>query len=165
MLRMLEGTTARPDEVVAVVPPDLVECTVEKVAVNAVMAGCRPEYLPVVLAAVEAACTDEFNMHGLLATTWFAGPVIVVERPDRAGDRHEQRRQRARARATAPTPRSAGRCSSSSATSAAAGPAGSTGPRSGSPGKLSFCFAEDEEGSPWEPLSVAPRARARASTR
>ena len=53
-----------PDEVVAVVPPDLVECTVEKVAVNAVMAGCRPEYLPVVLAAVEAACTDEFNMHG-----------------------------------------------------------------------------------------------------
>ena len=55
---------APPDEVVAVVPPDLVECTVEKVAVNAVLAGCRPEYLPVVLAAVEAACTDEFNIHG-----------------------------------------------------------------------------------------------------
>ena len=45
------GTTRAPDEVVAVVPPDLVECTVEKVAINAVMAGCRPEYLPVVLAA------------------------------------------------------------------------------------------------------------------
>ena len=68
------GTTRAPDDVVAVVPPDLVECTVEKVAINAVMAGCRPEYLPVVLAAVEAACTDEFNMHGLLATTWFARP-------------------------------------------------------------------------------------------
>ena len=44
-------------------------------AINAVMAGCRPEYLPVVLAAVEAVCTDEFNMHGVLATTWFVGPV------------------------------------------------------------------------------------------
>jgi hypothetical protein len=40
-----------PAEVVAVMPPDLVDCTVEKVAINAVMAGCRPEYLPVVLAA------------------------------------------------------------------------------------------------------------------
>ena len=59
-------------------PPDLVECTVEKVAINAVMAGCRPEYLPVVLAAVEAACTDEFNMHGVLATTMPVGPVLIV---------------------------------------------------------------------------------------
>jgi hypothetical protein len=58
VLAMLDGTTRRPDDVVAVVPPDLVECTVEKVAINAVMAGCKPEYLPVVIAAVEAACTD-----------------------------------------------------------------------------------------------------------
>ena len=53
-------------------PPDLVECTVEKVAINAVLAGCKPEYLPVVITAVEAACTDEFNIHGLLATTYFS---------------------------------------------------------------------------------------------
>ena len=51
VLRMLEGTTRAPDEVVAVVPPDLVEVTVEKVAINAVMAGCKPEYLPWVIAA------------------------------------------------------------------------------------------------------------------
>jgi len=63
------------------VPPNLAEVTVEKVAVNAVLAGCRPEYLPVVLAAVHAACTDEFNAHGLLATTWGAGPAIVVNGP------------------------------------------------------------------------------------
>jgi hypothetical protein len=43
------------------------------VAINAVMAGCRPSTCPVVLAALEAACTDEFNMHGLLATTCFSG--------------------------------------------------------------------------------------------
>jgi hypothetical protein len=50
VLAMLQGTSRKPDEPVAVVPPDLVECTVEKVAINAVMAGCRPEYMPVVLA-------------------------------------------------------------------------------------------------------------------
>ena len=70
--------TRDPDEIVAVVPPNLVPASVEKVAVNAVLAGCRPEYLPLVLAAVEAACTDEFNMHGVLATTWFAGPMVIV---------------------------------------------------------------------------------------
>ncbi len=83
VLRMLTGTTRAPDEVVAVVPPDLVECTVEKVAVNAVMAGAKPEYLPVILAALEAACTDEFNIHGVLATTMPVGPVIVVNGPIR----------------------------------------------------------------------------------
>lgn len=81
VVRMLAGTERDPQDVVAIVPPDLVECTVEKVAINAVMAGCRPEYLPVVIATVEAACTDDFNMHGLLATTWFSGPVIVVNGP------------------------------------------------------------------------------------
>src|SRR6185436_6705578 len=55
VLRMLDGTARAPDEIVAVVPPDLVPITVEKVAINAVMAGCLPEYLPVVLAAVKAA--------------------------------------------------------------------------------------------------------------
>src|SRR5260370_8739204 len=45
------------------------------------MAGCRPEHLPVVLAAVEAVCTDAFNIHGVLATTYFVGPVIVVNGP------------------------------------------------------------------------------------
>ena len=83
VLRMLEGTTRAPDEVVAIVPPDLVDVTVEKVAVNAVMAGCQPEYLPVVLAAVEAACNNEFNIHGVLATTMPVGPVLIVNGPIR----------------------------------------------------------------------------------
>jgi len=79
VMRMLEGTTRAADEVVANVAPDLVDVTVEKVAVNAVMAGCKPEYLPVVLAAIEAMCTDEFNIHGLLATTMSVGPVFVEQ--------------------------------------------------------------------------------------
>jgi len=81
VLAMLEGTTRSPEELVAVVPPDLVDATVEKVAISAVMAGCRPEHLPWVLTAVEAACNDEFNMHGLLATTMPVGPVIICSGP------------------------------------------------------------------------------------
>jgi thiol-disulfide isomerase/thioredoxin len=81
VLRMLAGTSRGAQEVVAIVPPDLISCTVEKVAINAVMAGCLPEYFPVVLAAVEAACTSTFNAHGLLATTYFSGPVLVVNGP------------------------------------------------------------------------------------
>jgi len=81
VLRMLEGTTRSPQDVVAVVPPDLAECTVEKAAINAVMAGCLPEYFPVVLTALEAICTDQFNMHGVLATTMSVGPIFVVNGP------------------------------------------------------------------------------------
>ena len=62
VMRMLTGTTRDPQEVVALCPPDLVELTVEKIAVNAVMAGCKPEYLPWVLAAVEAYTRCEANV-------------------------------------------------------------------------------------------------------
>lgn len=81
VLKMLGGTTRAPDDLVATVPPDLVDATVEKVAIAAVMAGCLPEYLPWVLTAVEAVCNDEFNMHGLLATTMPVGPVVICSGP------------------------------------------------------------------------------------
>lgn len=81
VLAMLQGTRREPDEIVATVPPDLDEITVEKVAISAVMAGCVPEYLPWVLTAVEAACNDEFNMHGVLCTTMPVGPVLVCSGP------------------------------------------------------------------------------------
>ena len=83
VLRMLKGTTRDPQDIVAIVPPNLAPATVEKVAINAVMAGCKPEYLPVVIAAVEAVCTDEFNIHGVNATTMGAAPVLVVNGPIR----------------------------------------------------------------------------------
>lgn len=78
---MLAGTSRAPEVVVANVAPDLADCTVEKAAVNAVMAGCRPEYFPVVLAALTAVCNDTFNMHGMLATTMPVGPVFIVNGP------------------------------------------------------------------------------------
>jgi thiol-disulfide isomerase/thioredoxin len=153
VLRMLEGTTRAPDEVVAVVPPDLVECTVEKVAVNAVLAGCKPEYLPVVLAAVEAACTDEFNMHGLLATTYFSGPVVIVNGPVTTAigmnSGVNALGQGNRANATI------GRALQLVVRNVGGGrPGGVDRATLGNPGKYTFCFAEDEAGSPWEPLAV-----------
>ncbi|MBI2710961.1 MAG: thioredoxin [Actinobacteria bacterium] len=154
VLRMLDGTTREPDEVVAVVPPDLVECTVEKVAVNAVLAGCRPEHLPVVLAAVEAACTDTFNMHGLLATTMPVGPVIIVNGPirRRAGMNSGLNALGQGNRANL----GIGRALQLVVRNVGGGRPGEVDRATqGNPGKLSFCFAEDEEGSPFEPLSVS----------
>ncbi len=153
VLRMLSGTVRDPQELVAVVPPDLVPCTVEKVAVNAVLAGCLPEHLPVVLAAVEAACTDEFNMHGLLATTWFSGPVVIVNGPvrERIGMNWGVNAlgQGNRANATI------GRALQLVVRNVGGGRPGEVDRATlGNPGKYTFCFAEDEAGSPWEPLSV-----------
>ena len=79
--RMLAATQLHPSHEVVVMPPDLQPCTVEKIAINAVMAGCLPEYLPVVLAAVKGVASDEFNIHGVSATTWNSGPIVVVNGP------------------------------------------------------------------------------------
>ncbi|MCJ7437786.1 MAG: thioredoxin [Acidimicrobiia bacterium] len=161
--RMLTGTTRDPAEVVANVPPDLVDCTVEKVAINAVLAGCRPEYLPVVLAAVEAACTDEFNIHGVLATTMPVGPVVVVNGPvARAigmNSRGNALGQGNRANATI------GRALQLVIRNVGGGrPGGVDRATQGSPAKYTFCFAEDEAGSPWEPLHVSRGYDAEDST-
>lgn len=152
VLRMLDGTTRSPDEIVATVPPDLVDCTVEKVAVNAVMAGCKPEYLPVVLAAVEAACTDEFNMHGLLATTMPVGPILMVNGPIRAeigmNSGLNLLGQGNRANSTI------GRALQLVIRNVGGGkPGGVDRATQGSPAKIGLCFAEDEEGSPWDTLA------------
>src|SRR2546421_9362531 len=81
--RAIEASGRAADEVVALVPPNYGRATVEKIAVNAVMAGCRPEYLPVVLAAVEAICDEAFDLHGVSATTNAPAPLIVVNGPIR----------------------------------------------------------------------------------
>ncbi|MBA1145604.1 thioredoxin family protein [Ectothiorhodospiraceae bacterium WFHF3C12] len=152
VLRMLQGTPRSPDEVLGNVPPDLAPCTVEKVAVNAVMAGCKPEYMPLVLAAVEAALIDEFGMHGLLCTTMFAGPVVVANGPAaRAVGMNSGINalgQGNRANATI------GRALQLVIRNVGGGRPGEIDRSAlGNPGKYTFCFAEAED-SDWEPLSV-----------
>ena len=153
VLRMLAGTTRAASDVVAHVPPNLAPATVEKIAVNAVMAGCRPEYLPVVIAAAEAACNDEFNLHGVLATTYFATPVIIVNGPVR----HQIGLncganlfgQGFRANATI------GRALQLLVRNVGGGrPGGVDMSTLGQPGKFTCCIGEHEELSHWDPFHV-----------
>jgi hypothetical protein len=153
VLRMLDGTARDPQEVVGLVPPALAAATVEKIAVNAVMAGCKPEYLPVVLAAVEAVLDESFAMHGVLATTGFVGPVLVVNGPVRG-------RIGMNAKGNALGQGNRANAAIGRALQLVIRNVGEGRPREvdratlGNPGKYTYCFAEDEEGSSWEPLSV-----------
>jgi hypothetical protein len=153
VVRMLGGTRRSPKDVIAQMPPNMGEATVEKIAINAVMAGCKPEYLPVVIAAIEAVCTDEFNIHGVMATTMGASPVLVVNGPIR--DRLDMNSglmalgtgNRANAtigRAVRLAIRNIG----------GSKPGGTDRSTLGSPMKFTMCFAEREDRSPWAPLHV-----------
>jgi thiol-disulfide isomerase/thioredoxin len=153
VLRMLDGAARDPREVIGLVPPALAPATVEKIAINAVMAGCKPEYLPVVLAAVEAVLDESFAMHGVLATTMFVGPVMIVNGPIR-------RRIGMNAKGNALGQGNRANSSIGRALQLVIRNIGEGRPQEvdratlGNPGKLGYCFAEDEEGSSWEPLSV-----------
>ena len=163
LIRMLAGTHRDPQEYIGDVPPDYGRCTIEKIALNAVLAGCRPEYLPVVIASVEAALEDEFCMHGLLATTYFSGPMIVVNGPlSRAIGMNAKGNalgQGNRANATI------GRALQLVIRNIGGGkPQQVDRSALGNPGKYTFCFAEDELGSCWESLAVEKGFAAEDST-
>src|SRR6185436_8063588 len=119
-----------------------------------VMAGCRPEYLPWVLAAVEAVCNDEFNMHGVLATTMPVGPVIIANGPGtraigmNSGGNALGQGNRANltiGRALQLVVRNVGGGKPQEEDRAA----------HGQMGKVGSCFPELEDGAPWEPLAQA----------
>ncbi len=153
VLRMLAGTKRDPQAVLGVVPPNLAPVTVEKVAINAVMAGCKPEYLPVVIAAIEAITAEQFNMHGVLATTHFPTPVLIVNGPirDRIGMNYGMNclGQGNRANATI------GRAVQLVVRNVGGGRPGEVDRAAlGQPGKYTFCFAEHEARSHWPPLHV-----------
>ena len=127
--------------------------TVEKVAINAVMAGCMPEYFPVVLAAIEALCEPQFNLHAITVSTMGAAVLAVVNGPianDLAmnssvsvfGPGH---------RANATIGRAI-RLVIINVTGALPGVLDKA--TLGHPGKYTWCIAEGEEVSPWEPLHV-----------
>ncbi len=153
VVAMLDHTRRDPQEVVAVVPPYLYAATVEKVAINAVMAGCPPRALPIVLAALDAACEPSFSLHGVIATTNPVAPLLVVSGPLAAevGMNAEgnclgqgNRVNLGIGRALQLTVRNVG----------GALPGLDDRATLGQMGKLAACFAERLDGSPWESLSV-----------
>jgi hypothetical protein len=154
VLRMLSGTNRAPDEVVGQIPPYLAECTVEKVAINAVLAGCKPEYMPVLLAALEAALEPVFTLHGVLATTYFSSPIVIVNGPIARkigmASGINALGQGNRANATI------GRALNLIVRNVGGGRPGEADRATlGAPSKFTLCFAEDESDPSWEPLSVA----------
>ena len=151
--KMLEYARREPDEVVAAIPPKQGEATMEKLAVNAVMAGCLPSYFPVVVTAVEALKAEEFNLYGIQTTTHVASPLILVNGP-MAGELdinagYNVFGQGWMANATI------GRAVRLALFNiGGASPGMLDRATFGHPGKYSYCIAENEEANPWEPLHV-----------
>ena len=154
VLRMLEYTRRDPQQEIAVLPPNLAPLTVEKVAINAVLAGCKPEYFPVVLAAVDVVVDPSFGIHAVMATTMGGTPIFVVNGPirERIGMNMGQgvlgQGNRANAtigRAVKLVLRNVG----------GARPGGTERATIGNPLRFSGSFAEWEERAPqWTPLHV-----------
>lgn len=135
------------------VPPAHGVATLERLAACAVLAGCRPSYFPVVIAAAEAALDPAFNTHGIAVTTQPAGPILVVNGPvrDAIGLNGGMGALGPGTRANA----TIGRALRLLLTlTGGARPGGLDRSTLGHPGKLGTCFAENEEASPWEPLHV-----------
>jgi hypothetical protein len=141
------------DELVAEMPPRFGRATVEKVAVNAVMAGCRPEYLPVVLAAVEAVCDERFCLLGVSGTTDAVAPLVIVNGPIRSAlDINSGVGVFGPGwRANATIGRALRLCW---VNIGGAQPGIISMSTFGGPGRYASCIGENEEASPWEPLHV-----------
>jgi hypothetical protein len=150
---MLSGTRRHPDEVIAAVAPAYGAATVERIAINAVMAGCLPDYMPVLIAAARAVSTPAFNLSGVQATTNPAAVWLVVNGPA----------------AVELGVNGANNClGPGSWANATLGralrlilqnvggalPGDMDRATQGQPGKYTFCCAENEQASPWEPLHV-----------
>ena len=162
VLEMLEASPLPAGQVLGKIPPLDGTVTVEKVAINAVMAGCKPDYIPVVLAAVKAALQPQLNVGSITTTTGGAAPVVIVSGPIARrlgihsgtsvfGSGH--RPNATIGRALRLVMRNLG------------GATAETMEKSthGWPGKYTMCFAENEErlptargqvDAPWEPLHV-----------
>ncbi len=151
--RMIAASGRTPDEIVAVVQPGFGTATVEGIAINAVMAGCRPEYMRTLIAAVQAFTDPRFNLQGIQATTNAATAMIVVNGP------------LARELGVNGHLNCLGQGTWANATLGRAlrlvmQNIGGTLPgemdraTQGQPGKYTFCCAENEDDSPWEPLHV-----------
>jgi hypothetical protein len=153
VLKMLEGTSREASEIMGVVPPREAELRVEDIAINAVMAGCLPEYMPVIITAMEAMLEPRFNLLGMQATTHPCAPLVIVNGPIakeldiNSGTGCFGPGWRANA--------TIGRAIRLILWNVGGGIA-AKGDMSthGRPSKYAYCIAENEDASPWEPLQV-----------
>jgi hypothetical protein len=142
-----------PDEVICSLPPSNAECTVEKVAINAVMAGAKPESLPLIIAALEAMADPDFELFGQNTTTAPVVPLTLVNGPVR--DRLHIPYQHGCLGGAATTALAIGRAIRLVMRNIAGQVVNVTSQSTfGSPGRVSgILFGEWEERSPWAPLA------------
>jgi len=161
--RMLAGTPRRADDVIATIAPGFGAATTQLIAANAVMAGCEPDYLPVLIAAVEAVCAPEFNLQAIQATTNPVTVWIIVNGPvaGQAGINADHnclgdgwRANATIGRALRFVLRNIG----------GAIPGQMDRSTQGQPGKFTFCCAENETRSPWPALHIERGFAAGSST-
>jgi hypothetical protein len=150
---VLAATPLAPDHVVGALPPQYGVATVELVAVNAVMAGCEPAAFPLVLAALEAILTPEWNAYGLTTTTSSVFPMLIINGPSR-DDLHIDYRAGCMGGAAGRGSMTIGRAVSLCLRNIGGQRAGETS-RSvfGQPARFGMCFGEWEERSPWPSLA------------
>lgn len=160
---MLAGSAQATDTVVGLVPPNFGAATLEKIAVNAVMAGCRAAYLPVVVAGVRAMCDERVNLHGVQGTTHTATPLFIVNGPIR---------RRLDINCGAGVFGSGWRANATIGRAlrlvmvniGGARPGEIDKSTMGHPGKYTYCIGEYEEENPWQPLHVEQGFAADQST-
>ena len=160
---MVEALGGDAEHVEARIPPRGGALSRRVLAINAVMAGCRPEYVPVVRAALLALVEPAFNLNGVQATTHMAAPLLVVNGPIRA---------RIGMNAGANVFGSGNRANATIGRAirlvllnvGGAWPGGLDRSTLGHPGKYSYCIAENEEASPLAPYHVEKGFAAEDST-
>lgn len=151
--RILTYLNRDPGEIIGVMPPRNRVATIETIAINCVMAGCRPEYVPVVIAAVEAVLEEGFNLNGVQTTTHACAPLCVVSGPAVKALNFNTREgalgHGCRASATI------GRALRLVLWNVGGGVPGEPCKTTlGHPGYFSFCVAEDQDANPWDALHV-----------
>ena len=150
---MLRHTSRASDEIIAMIAPGFGAATVQRIAINAVLAGCDPEYLPVLIAAVEAVAAPEFNLQGIQATTNPVAVWLIVNGPigKRLGVNSGINCLGQGTWANATLGRAL-RLILQNVGGALPGEMDRA--TQGQPGKYSFCCAENEAANPWTPLHV-----------
>lgn len=161
--RMLAYCDRPWDEPLAVIPPRYGAATPLRLAANAVMAGCQPQYFPLVMLAIEAMAEEPFNLYGIQATTHPCAPLIIVNGPVAQelaiNSGHSAFGAGGRSNATI------GRAVRLALVNiGGAIPGLGDMATVGSPAKYTFCAAENAAASPWEPLHVEKGYPATAST-
>ena len=150
---LVAGSGLNKDDILGVIPPLNGIATVERVAANAVMAGCLPDYFPLVLAAVQGVLQPRFNLDGVQTTTGNVAPLVIVNGPCRntlqINYSSNVLGQGWRANSTIGR---ALRLVLSNIGGAAPGVYDKA--TLGQPAKYTFCIAENEEENPWDPLHV-----------